>query len=89
MSFLWFRFQSLVSDRTLTHSQVSVTPAWCLAWGGDAELNEKATWRDDKIAIAKAQPTFSSQERFVTVGEVWLSKRSQLLQHLDVECSDI
>ena len=88
MSLLWSRFQALLSDRTLT-PQVSVTPTWCLAWGGDAELHEKVTWRDGKIAIANVQHTFSPQERFVSVGEVWLSNRSQLLYRLDVECSDI
>lgn len=90
MSLLWSRFQALFPNRsTLTNSQVSVTPAWYLAWGCPDQLSEDVAWRDDKIAIANSQPTFSPQERFVTVGEVWLSNRVQLLQRLGVEYSPL
>lgn len=82
MSLLWSRLQALFPNRsTVSNSQVLVTPTWHLAWGSPGSLAD-VTWRDEQLAIAHAQPTFSPQERFVTVGEVWLSNRTQLLQHL-------
>ncbi|MCA1992960.1 MAG: 7-cyano-7-deazaguanine synthase [Coleofasciculus sp. S288] len=73
-------------------SQVLTTPSWYLAWGRSDEIGEGVTWQDEQFAIAHAQPAFSPQKRFVVVGDVWLSNRSQLLQHLDIDptrdCTD-
>ena len=59
-------------------SEVVVEPAWHLAWGRPDALSEGVTWRDDFVAIAGTQPALSPQERFVVVGDIWLSNRSQL-----------
>lgn len=61
-----------------------MAPTWYLAWGCLDQLGTGITWQDDQLAIAHAQPAFSRQERFVVVGDVWLSNRFQLLQHLGV-----
>lgn len=74
---------------TSINSQVSVTPNWYLAYGYldySDKLGEQITWRDDKITVINTQPTFSPQQRFVVIGDAWLSNRSQLLQNLDLNC---
>lgn len=93
MAFWLPGLQALFPNRvTSITSQVLKTPPWYLAWGCSDEIGEGVTWRDEQFAIAHAQPTLSPQERFVVVGDVWLSNRSQLLQHLDIDpkqdCTD-
>lgn len=72
----WTKAQSLPS--------VEVAPAWYLAWGRSDKLAEGVTWRDDQIAISHAQPALSPKERFVVVGDIWLSNRTELLQRMEV-----
>ena len=84
MAFPLPRLQALFPNRsTSITSQVVVAPPWYLAIGRPDQLSEDVTWRDDHIAIAHAQPVLSPQERFVVVGDVWLSNRAQLLQRLE------
>ncbi len=70
---------------TSIHSQVLVTPDWYLAYGYSDKLSEQITWRDDKIAVINTQPVFSPQQRFVVIGEAWLSNRTQLLQNFGLD----
>jgi len=70
---------------TSIHSQVLVTPNWYLAYGYSDKLSEQITWRDDKIAVINTQPVFSPQQRFVVIGETWLSNRTQLLQNFGLD----
>lgn len=70
---------------TSIHSQVLVTPDWYLAYGYSDQLGEQITWRDDKIAVINTQPVFSPQQRYVVMGETWLSNRTQLLQNFGLD----
>lgn len=72
----WTKAQSLPS--------VKVAPDWYLAWGRPDQLASGFTWQDDHIAIAHAQPALSPKERFVVVGDIWLSNRAELLQRMEV-----
>lgn len=86
MAFWLPRLQALLPKQPNSMaSQVLVTPPWYLAWGHQNQMSEGVTWRDDQFAIAHAQPALSPQERFVVVGDIWLSNRVQLLQRLDVD----
>lgn len=75
------------------YSSVKVVPSWYLAWGNVDSLTEDITWRDDRIAIAipdtyspiQSPLAISPTERFVIVGDVWLSNRKELLQQLGIE----
>lgn len=77
-----------LKKNTYLNSQVLVTPDWYLAYGYSDKLGEQITWRDDKIALSNTQPAFSPQQRFVVIGEAWLSNRTQLLQRLGLDSLD-
>ncbi len=65
--------------------EVLVTPTWYVVWGHWDSLSENITWRDEQFAIANIQPTFSPNEQFVVVGDIWLSNRRELCQYLGIE----
>ena len=71
---LWFK--------SPTYPSLDVTPSWYLAWGNAwvDKGNSNITWCDNEVAIACIQPTFSPQQRFVVVGDVWLSNQAELVQ---------
>lgn len=58
------------------------TSTWQVAWGID--IPQKATWQDQKIAIFTSdqsepkQISFSPSQRFVIIGEAWISDRKVL-----------
>lgn len=80
------KLSTLFSKQTTSiHSQVLVTPNWYLAYGYSDKLSEQITWRDDKIAVINTQPVFSPQQRFVVIGEAWLSNRTQLLHNFGLD----
>jgi asparagine synthase (glutamine-hydrolysing) len=65
----------LIHDRF----RLNISPTWRLAWGRFAPL-AGATWQDEQIAIFQSQApnsvsqiVLSPSQRFVIVGEVWLS----------------
>lgn len=76
--------QALFSNRSISSISEVITSNWYLVWGCSNLLNESITWQDEQLAIAYIQPAFSPQQRFLVVGDIWLSNRSQLLQHLDI-----
>ncbi len=65
--------------------QVTVTPNWLIAWGYLDNLGDNIIWQDEQFAVAHTQPALSPQQRFVVVGDIWLSNRSQLLQRLGID----
>lgn len=74
--------------RLLNHHQArpTIPPTWHLAWGGVATLTG-TTWQDEQLAIFQPQPSkavsalvLSPTQRFVVIGEVWLSNRQPLAQ---------
>ena len=64
-----------------------VTPSWYLAMGLDRE-DTNITWRDLRVAIARIQPAFSPDQRFVVVGDIWLSNIAQLSGRFDFNMKD-
>lgn len=56
--------------------------SWWLAYGYREELDKSVTWRDDQITIGRADPQFSPDQRFVVVGDVWLTNRIELLNRI-------
>lgn len=54
-----------------------------IVWGVEAERSPTPTWAESQIAVIGVQPSFSSNQRWVIVGECDLSDRSALLQKLD------
>lgn len=65
-------------QKMLKHRQA--TPPWYLALGPSLPDLTGQTWRDGPLAIAHTQPTASA--RFIVVGDLWLSNRSQILHRL-------
>lgn len=66
-------------------SPSTISPTWQLAWGRIDHLADPI-WRDQQIAIVSpstsgTEPIFaiSSSQRFVVIGDVWLSQRDRLL----------
>ncbi|HEY9874122.1 MAG TPA: asparagine synthase-related protein, partial [Candidatus Obscuribacterales bacterium] len=68
-----------------SRSPLQVSPAWYLVWGYRDNLGEGVTWKDDGFAIFHAQPAFSPQQRFVVVGDIWLSNQSELRRQLGID----
>ncbi len=62
-----------------------ILPDWYLAFGSGLGGHEYAgaTWRDDNIAIFRAQPAFSSDHRYAVIADARLSNRSTLLDQLE------
>lgn len=59
--------------------QIKIPQTWYLAWG-DVLASPGASWKDEKIAIFDADNFFaiSPSQRFLIVGNVWLSDRQNL-----------
>ena len=59
--------------------QIKIPQTWYLVWG-DVSVVPEATWQDEKIAIFDADNFFaiSPSQRFLIVGNVWLSDRQNL-----------
>ena len=80
---VWPELRAVFSRKPVISSQP--VPTWYLAWGCVDQLGEGVTWRDDHLVVAHFQPALSPQQRFVVVGDVWLSNRTQLLQQLGAD----
>jgi asparagine synthase (glutamine-hydrolysing) len=74
----------LPPNRLISIPQTEVSPTWYLAWGNVDAVTNGVTWRDRSFVIINASPTLSPNERFVLIGDIWLSNRSKLLQQLDI-----
>jgi asparagine synthase (glutamine-hydrolysing) len=72
------------------NSNLEVIPTWYVAYGKldivDA-LKANVTWQDEQFAVISASENFaiSLSERFVLVGDIWLSNRSELLQRINID----
>src|SRR5581483_803920 len=60
---------------------------WALAFGDINIPGEDFSWRDENFAVAQTEPAFSPRQRFVVVGDVWLSNRKQLLSELEADAN--
>ena len=72
-------------SRSPSLPEVRLQPCWDLAWGNLQKLPSGASWQDRRLAIVHARPVFSNSQRFVVVGDVWLSNRMSLLHRLGIE----
>jgi asparagine synthase (glutamine-hydrolysing) len=68
---------------------------WRIAWGSLAGIDD-ATWQEGQVAFfagdrSTSSLTFSPNQRFVLMGEVWLPERSALvtLPNYDPSCTDL
>ena len=75
----------VVWSRSPSLPEVRLQPCWDLAWGNLQKLPSGASWQDRRLAIVHARPVFSDSQRFVVVGDVWLSNRMSLLHRLGIE----
>ncbi|MEO0375279.1 MAG: hypothetical protein AAF329_11770 [Cyanobacteria bacterium P01_A01_bin.17] len=52
-----------------------VQSSWYLVLGRSPQPLSNVTWRDEGLAIVGMAPVVGGQERWVVVGDVWLSDR--------------
>ena len=72
---------------------IDISPTWLVSYGSVLS-SQDVSWCDDKVTIIAPNRSvaFSNNQRFVAVGDVWLSNRGELLQQLgdnDIGNSDI
>lgn len=84
-------FFNLFQNPQSINSNLEVIPTWYVAYGKldnnvDA-LKADVTWQDQQFAIISASENFaiSLNERFVLVGDIWLSNRLELLQRINID----
>ncbi|MDZ8187488.1 MAG: asparagine synthetase B family protein [Nostoc sp. ChiSLP02] len=75
-----------------TISSIKVPSSWYVVWGKVNNLTADVVWRDDNFAVISALTTeqfaISRSEKFVVVGDVWLSNRLELLQKLGADANN-
>ncbi|MGD1806539.1 asparagine synthetase B family protein [Dapis sp. BLCC M126] len=84
MKFPFFSFNK-PSNSPITNNLV--TPIWHLAWGKIDQIKENISWHDNHLIIYDTQPTFSTNQRFVVVGDICLTNLPQLQKLLDIYTS--
>ncbi|MBE9236626.1 7-cyano-7-deazaguanine synthase [Anabaena aphanizomenioides LEGE 00250] len=84
-------FFNLFQNPQSVNSNFQVIPNWYVAYGKldnnvDA-LKADVTWQDQQFAVIYASENFaiSLNERFVLVGDIWLSNRLELLQRINID----
>ncbi|MEB3151291.1 MAG: asparagine synthase-related protein [Sphaerospermopsis sp.] len=84
-------FFNLFQNPQSVNSNFQVIPNWYVAYGKldnnvDA-LKADVTWQDQQFAVIFASENFaiSLNERFVLVGDIWLSNRLELLQRINID----
>lgn len=76
----WIKFAPIATRRSIPNQNSS--PDWRIAWGRVEHL--AAVWQDRDFAVVASDPisqlpiAFSPSERFVVVGDVWLSQKEEL-----------
>ncbi|MEA5621282.1 asparagine synthetase B family protein [Cronbergia sp. UHCC 0137] len=70
-----------------TISVNNIIPGWYVQWGNLDSFTKDVIWQDHKFAVISQQKQFalSSTQRFVVVGDVWLTNRVELLEKLGVD----
>ncbi|MTJ10920.1 MULTISPECIES: asparagine synthetase B [unclassified Anabaena] len=71
-------------------NNIKLKPNWCVAYGKLDNLTADVIWQDQQFAIISAPHQFaiSYSQRFVVVGDIWLSNREELLQNIGIEIND-
>lgn len=83
-------FLKTFSSHKFNTSNFAILPNWRVAYGELDNLEADLIWQDRKFAVI-AQPenlAISYNQRFVIVGDIWLSNRLELLQKLDIDIHD-
>lgn len=79
-------FRSLWNSRKRSSNSSLTQNTWRVAWGNLDSLSEKPTWHDRQFAVISSHEslswTISPSERFVVVGDVWLSQPAMLWEML-------
>lgn len=65
--------RSPFSTPLTNYHSLSLPPHWRIAWGDIDDRLDEVAWRDRHFAIYRARPAFSPNQRFVVVGDIWLS----------------
>lgn len=78
----------LFPNRRISIPKVEVSPAWSLAGGQVDAITDSVTWRDRSFILLNVSPTFSPNERFVLVGDIWLSNASKLRQQVGINSQE-
>ncbi len=70
---------------------IDIPVTWLVGYGSINLSNQDVSWHDDKVTIIAPHRTvaFSNNQRFVAVGDVWLSNRGELHKGEDSRNSDI
>lgn len=83
-------FKNLFFHRAISAPIVQAIPDWSIAWGNVNQVHD-AVWREDRIAIVKAEIALSPQKRFVvagnaqsleTVAQLWEQHETEALKLL-------
>ncbi|MEL7246544.1 MAG: asparagine synthase, partial [Cyanobacteria bacterium J06573_2] len=61
---------------------IKVVPDWYVILGRVDASNYDVTYESKDFFVIKTQAVKSHNNRFVVVGDIWLSNRSMLLQYL-------
>ena len=86
---LFNRFKILNQNAKV--SLLKVQSSWRVAWGKVDLIREEVAWRDNKLAIITPERkaiAISPTQRFVIIGDLWLSNKVELLQKLGLEPSN-
>ncbi|MBE9230555.1 asparagine synthase [Cuspidothrix issatschenkoi LEGE 03284] len=68
-------------------TNIALNPSWRVAYGKLDNLREDVIWQDDQFTVISTQENFaiSPSQRFIVVGDIWLSNRLELLQKLALD----
>ncbi|MBG0743690.1 MAG: 7-cyano-7-deazaguanine synthase [Cylindrospermopsis raciborskii KL1] len=79
-------FFKLGPNRQFPPGHLDLIPSWFVVYGNLDEINksrEKIIWQDRKIAFVSSENfSVSPKQRFILMGDIWLSNRWQLLEKL-------
>lgn len=81
-------FFSFNKRSTFLKTNILFTPSWHLTWGKIDRIKTDVSCHDRPLTIHQAQPTFSSNERFVVVGDICLNNLPQLQKLLDISATN-
>ncbi|NEP87068.1 MAG: hypothetical protein F6K18_09615 [Okeania sp. SIO2C2] len=82
-----FNFLLLNRQSSVPTKKNLVTPNWHLTWGKIDQIKADISWSDRFFLIHQVKPNFSSNERFVVVGDIFLTNLPQLQKLLDISAS--
>ena len=61
-----------------------LTPSWVLGWGKIDQTKENISGHDPNLIIYHTQPTISTNQKIIIVGDICLTNLPQLQKKLDI-----